>query len=137
MRTSSDQIPTNRTSARRYIGLLSVALMSMVTLGALVSACSSGDPVEVSADTIIIDVRSEQEYSAGHLEGARLLDLNSGEFAAALPDLDPDAEYIVYCRSGNRSGQAEAMMKDAGFQNVTNLGSLQNASNATQLTIIR
>ena len=76
-------------------------------------------------------------YDAGHLEGAKLLDLNSGEFEAALPSLDKAATYVVYCRSGNRSGQAVAMMEDAGFTDVTNLGSLGEAADATGLAIVK
>lgn len=119
-------------------GLLrTITVLAVVVLGSLVAACSGSEPVEISAETIIVDVRSPGEYAAGHLDGAILLDLNSGEFAATLPDLDPDAEYIVYCRSGNRSGQAKSMMLDAGFSNVTDLGTVQNASNATGIPLVR
>lgn len=86
--------------------------------------------------TIVIDVRTPEEYSAGHLEGARLIDFNGGEVAEVIPHLDPDAKYIVYCRSGNRSGQAIALMEQAGFTNLTNLGSLQQAADATGLPVV-
>lgn len=84
----------------------------------------------------MIDVRTPGEYAGGHLEGAVLLDLNSGAFAAAIPSLEPDAEYVVYCRSGNRSGQAVAMMEQAGFANVTDLGGVGDAAAATGLPIV-
>lgn len=90
----------------------------------------------MSPQTVVIDVRTPEEYDAGHLEGATLLDLNGGEFAAALPTLDPQAQYVVYCRSGNRSGQAVKMMEDAGFTSVTNLGSVEAASSSTGLPIV-
>lgn len=85
---------------------------------------------------MIVDVRSPSEYEAGHLNGAVLLDLNAGQFAAELPTLDPEAEYLVYCRSGNRSGQAVAMMEGEGFVNVTDLGSMENASEVTGIEIV-
>ena len=50
--------------------------------------------------------------------------------------LDPDAEYLVYCRSGNRSGQAIALMEQAGFSNLTNLGSLEQAASTTGIQIV-
>ncbi|NLI04081.1 MAG: rhodanese-like domain-containing protein [Actinomycetaceae bacterium] len=113
-----------------------VAVFASLVFVLGLSACSaSADPVEVGPDTVVIDVRTAAEYDAGHLEGATLLDLNSGEFQAELPSLDPAGEYIVYCRSGNRSGQATKMMEDAGFENVTDLGSMENASEATGLAI--
>ncbi|MCB1297834.1 MAG: rhodanese-like domain-containing protein [Microthrixaceae bacterium] len=98
---------------------------------------NAGASVVVTAETVIVDVRTPDEYADGHLEGAELLDLTGGDFAAALPSLDPNAEYVVYCRSGNRSGQAVAMMEDAGFTNVTNLGSLSEAAAATGITVVK
>ncbi|MDO5735663.1 MAG: rhodanese-like domain-containing protein [Propionibacteriaceae bacterium] len=113
-------------------------LLGAVVLPLSLSGCTQGDAADVAVNdtTVVIDVRTPEEYAAGHLEGAQLLDLTSGEFAAALPQLDPDAEYLVYCRSGNRSGQAVSLMKDAGFPNATNLGSLEEAADATGITIV-
>ena len=118
----------SRTS--HLIGALALA----VGLGGCAS--TSSEPVALTDDTIIIDVRTPQEYAEEHLDGAQLLDLTGGELAAALPTLDAEAEYLVYCRSGNRSAQATAMLQDAGFENVTDLGSLDDAATATQLPIV-
>lgn len=118
---------------RRLITLL---LAAAALLG-LAGCSSAAESVTVTAETVILDVRSPSEYESGHLEGATLLDLNSGEFAAALPGLDPTAEYVVYCRSGNRSGQAVALMEQAGFTNVTDLGSVNAASKATGIDIVK
>jgi len=64
-----------------------------------------------------------------------LLDITNGEFLAALPELDPEAEYLLYCRSGHRSGYAEAFMRQAGFARVTNLGSVAEAAHATGVAV--
>ena len=69
----------------------------------------------------VIDVRTPDEYAEGHLEGARLIDLSSDTFTDEVADLDPDAEYLVYCRSGNRSAQAVAIMRDLGIEQVWDL----------------
>ncbi|HOA87521.1 MAG: rhodanese-like domain-containing protein [Microbacteriaceae bacterium] len=120
-----------------------LAAVGALTLALSLAACStpssgSAEPaVAVTEETVIVDVRTPAEFAEGHLEGAELLDLTGGDFAAALPSLDPDAEYVVYCRSGNRSGQAVAMMEDAGFTDVTNLGSLGEAADATGLAIVK
>ena len=95
------------------------------------AGCSSPEPVQVGDSTVIIDVRTPEEFASGHLDGAVLMDLNGGQFAAELPDLDPDAEYLVYCRSGNRAAKAVEAMKQAGIANATNLGSLEDAAKAT------
>ncbi len=102
-----------------------------------VSACSPTQEVTVNPAAIVIDVRTAEEYAEGHLADAELLDILNGEFFNALPELDPDAEYLVYCRSGNRSGQAMELMKQAGIPNVTNLGSVAEASRATGIDITR
>ncbi len=116
---------------RRISILLATPLLVLALAG-----CSESSDVTVSEDTVIVDVRTPEEYASGHLEGAQLLDLNSGEFAAALPQLSPDAEYLVYCRSGNRSAQAMKLMEDAGFTDVTNLGSVEEAAEATEIPIV-
>lgn len=90
----------------------------------------------MSTPTIILDVRTAAEFATGYLEGARLLDFNGGEFAEAVPSLDPNATYLLYCRSGNRSGQAAALMQQAGITNATNLGSLEEAAESTGLPIV-
>lgn len=105
-----------------------------------VTGCSAGPAsgsIEVGAHTVVIDVRTADEYATGHLEGAQLLDISNGDLAAALPSLDPDAEYLLYCRSGNRSGQAVALMEQAGFTDLTNLGSVKEASKSTGIDIVK
>jgi rhodanese-related sulfurtransferase len=87
-------------------------------------------------NTIILDVRTPEEHAAGHIDGARLIDFNGGEVPGAIPGLDPEAEYFVYCRSGGRAGKTEELMREAGFERVTNLGSLEQAAEATGLPIV-
>jgi rhodanese-related sulfurtransferase len=73
------------------------------------------------ADLVILDVRTPEEFSEVHLEGATLLNIYDADFADQLATLDPEAPYLIYCRSGNRSGQAAAMMEDLGFRDVSNV----------------
>lgn len=121
-----------------------IASLSAVTLLFGLAACTTGpsaaenaEPtVPVSDNTVVLDVRTPEEHAQGHLEGSVLLDLNGGDFQEALPTLDPEAEYVVYCRSGNRSGQAISLMEQAGFENLTNLGSLEEAAAATGLPTV-
>ena len=85
---------------------------------------------------MVIDVRTPAEHASGHLEDALLLDVTGGDLQAAIPTLDPNAEYLVYCRSGNRAGQAIDLLEDAGFTDLTNLGSLEDAAAATGLPVV-
>jgi rhodanese-related sulfurtransferase len=67
------------------------------------------------ADLVVLDVRTPEEYAEGHLDGAVLVDFYDADFADQLSQLDPDVPYLVYCRSGNRSGQTLTMMQQLGF----------------------
>lgn len=101
------------------------------------ASTTSSTEIEIGESTVILDVRTVEEFSAGYLDGAQLLDFNSGEFTSAIPTLDPEAEYLIYCRSGNRAGQAISLLEQAGFTNLTNLGSLEEAASATGLSIVQ
>lgn len=70
---------------------------------------------------VILDVRTPEEFAEGHLEGAEMIDFYRTDFAEQIADLDPDVPYLVYCRSGNRSGQTVAIMEELGFTNVTDI----------------
>lgn len=86
----------------------------------------------------VIDVRTPEETSAGYLEGAALFDIQNPTFMDMLSSLDPAADYYIYCRSGNRAGQAIQIMQQAGFTGeLVNGGSLANAANQTGLTVVK
>lgn len=70
---------------------------------------------------VILDVRTPGEFAEGYIEGAQNIDFQSGNFENEIASLDKNATYAVYCRSGNRSGQAVKIMQEAGFQNLYNL----------------
>ncbi|MDZ7869302.1 MAG: rhodanese-like domain-containing protein [Rheinheimera sp.] len=101
--------------------------MSIKTIRSLCSAalftltflCS---PLALAAEKIWIDVRSAEEFQAGHLEGA--VNIVHTDIAAKIASVtqDKNAEIQLYCRSGRRSGLAEAELKKLGFTNVHNAG---------------
>lgn len=124
------------TTPRTIASLVAVLAVAVSAVGCA-SAAEPTASAPIAADTIVLDVRTPEEFAAGYLEGAELRDVSSGELAAALPEMDPDAAYLVYCRSGSRAAQAEALMEQAGFDDVTNLGSLEQAAAATGLPIVR
>jgi phage shock protein E len=113
-----------------------VALLLGATLA--LAGCASAEPADLSENTVIIDVRTPAEFASGHLEGALNIDVQSPDFAAQIMELDPSGEYFVYCRSGNRSGQAIAQMTQMGFDgnNLTNGGSVDEASKASGVDVV-
>ena len=77
--------------------------------------------------TVLVDVRTPAEFAAGHLPEATLIDFEAADFAAKIATLDKTKTYALYCRSSNRSGQAMALMTQAGFTSVYHLGGGINA----------
>ncbi|WP_297081371.1 rhodanese-like domain-containing protein [uncultured Demequina sp.] len=82
--------------------------------GAHVDAASFAAAVAEPGVTII-DVRTPEEFAQGHLPGAVNINLQHAGFAEAIGELDADASYAVYCRSGNRSRGAIEVMTAAGI----------------------
>lgn len=79
----------------------------------------------------LIDVREADEYAAGHILASINIPLSSiGEAREEITDLD--IPLFVYCRSGNRSGQAVAWLKQAGYTNVKNIGGIADYSGKTE-----
>lgn len=111
--------------SRRSVCLVVVTLVT--ALGAVgLAACGGGgsaDPAPgresaeeaLASGATVIDVRTPAEYSERRVEGAALLDFQSPDFAERVEGLDPDTEYVVYCRSGNRSARAAEVMRNAGL----------------------
>lgn len=69
----------------------------------------------------IIDVRTPEEYSEGHLDNALNIDFYSPEFKSLVSELDKDRPVFVYCRSGGRSAKACDIMEAEGFQTLFDL----------------
>jgi rhodanese-related sulfurtransferase len=65
---------------------------------------------------ILIDVRTQGEFRSGSIKGARNIDIMSASFAQQISTLDKSKEYFLFCRSGNRSGQACNLMAKQGFK---------------------
>jgi phage shock protein E len=71
---------------------------------------------------IVIDVRTPEEVSEGHIKGAhQFIDVNGSSFETEIGKLDKSKTYIMYCRSGSRSGRASEYMVENGFTSVYNL----------------
>lgn len=72
----------------------------------------------------ILDVRTPEEYSDGHINNALNLDFTASAFRESLEKLDRNKTYMVYCRTGNRSSKAVNMMNELDFQKVYHLGGI-------------
>ncbi|GAA4358562.1 hypothetical protein GCM10023185_24400 [Hymenobacter saemangeumensis] len=90
----------------------------------LASPATAAAAVKLLADSrnVVLDVRTPAEFAAGHLQGAQNVDFRAASFQEQVAQLNPQKTYILYCASGNRSGQAAALMQKKGFGKVINAG---------------
>lgn len=74
-----------------------------------------------SPGTVIIDVRTPEEFNSGHVQGALNIPVEAADFAAQVSALDAGTTYAIYCRSGNRSAVASAQMGAMGYLHLYDL----------------
>lgn len=94
-----------------------------------ITGCSAGSYTDVSVDEAkemihngeveVIDVRTPEEFAAGHIPGAKLVPLQVLESMQS--ELNKERKYVVVCRSGNRSTEASGILAENGFKNIYNM----------------
>lgn len=99
-----------------------VILLLAVTAQAQEQSVIDASPAEVyefiqanKGKYLILDVRTLEEFSEGHIEGAEFFPISASSFESAVKRLPNNITYVVYCRSGNRSRRAKKIMQDAGL----------------------
>jgi len=103
--------------------LLSLALLGYVLF--FRGTADAGAKEAVKAGAKLVDVRTPQEFAAGHIEGA--INIPVQELDARLAEFGPkDGVVVVYCRSGARSATAKSRLEAAGYKTVHNLGAMSN-----------
>ena len=125
---------TNRLITRLLTLVASLAAVFGLTVA--LTGCSS-QTVDMSTVTAVIDVRTPEEFATGHLDGAVNINWEDPTFADQVATLDKDGVYVLYCRSGNRAGQAIDAMTSIGFTNLTNAGGVDAASSLTGIAIVQ
>jgi rhodanese-related sulfurtransferase len=100
------------TEAEAEVAGAAAEISGISTISVDAAAAITDNPPD---DLVVLDVRTPEEFAEGHLEGAVLVDFYAADFAEQLAALDTDVPYLVYCRSGNRSGQALGVMEQLGF----------------------
>ena len=83
---------------------------------------------------VIIDVRTLEEFQSAHLNKA--INIEWQNILSIQNNINKTEKIYLYCRSGNRSQKATEILIDAGYVDVENLGSLEQASEALNLKII-
>ena len=76
--------------------------------------------INTSTNLILLDVRTAEEYSSGYIPNSINIDVLSSDFKSKIGLLDKNKEYLIYCRSGNRSTIASSIMATNGFTKIYN-----------------
>ncbi|WP_430907645.1 rhodanese-like domain-containing protein [Maribacter sp. 2-571] len=98
----------------------------LLMFGTTVVAQISSKPItEVSQkeleSVVLIDVRTPEEFAAGHLEHARNINWYDADFAAQMATVDKEETIYLYCKMGGRSAKAQEKLKALGYTHVVNL----------------
>ena len=113
------------------IGLIIVLVLGVLLLFVNKIRAQGGNYQNINVDkfaelmkdknTVILDVRTPEEIKAGKIKGAQEINVLSPTFSKKIKALDKSKTYLVYCRSGNRSGRACSIMEKEGFEDLYNL----------------
>ena len=121
----------------KFLKFLIASIVAVFAVSSL-TACTEAEPMSASDFAAVIDVRTVEEWNSGHLDGAVLIGIADADFRDQLSSLDPAADYYIYCRSGNRAGQAIDIMRDMGFTGeLVNGGAVANASNQLGIAVVK
>lgn len=112
-------------------------LIALVLLAAGIIVFPVCAEVKAPTDPVIIDVREEHEWKAGHLEGAILIPHE--RIGDELPKIisDRQTKIYLYCRSGRRTGIAYETLRKAGYGNLVNLETVEKASKAMNRPVVK
>jgi len=143
-----------------YTGFIVIGAIVLVAAGALYMLVGGGGASQIAygdvdvsqaqeiiktnqsnSEFVVLDVRTPQEVDAGVVEyqnaNFEVIDFYDSQFNDQIAQLDKDKTYLIYCRSGNRSGQTYDRMVELGFTNIYNVEGGINAWEAAGLSMQR
>jgi rhodanese-related sulfurtransferase len=86
-----------------------------------ISAQAAAKLLAEKPDLGILDIRTADEFSAGHIKNAQLIDFYNPNFAEKIAQLPREKEYLVHCRSGVRSANSLPIFEQLGFEKIYHL----------------
>jgi phage shock protein E len=108
-----------------FLVVLTIWLIAPVMAGGGDPAAASQAWPMIEAGALVIDVRSEEEFAVGHLEGAINIQWHDSEAIARAIGVNKQRQVVMYCRSGNRAGKSITKMQALGYDNIYNATGLE------------
>jgi phage shock protein E len=107
--------------AATLLGLMATSLSAECGPVKNVSADEAAKLLGERKDIVVLDVRTEAEFKAGHIAGAKNIDFRANDFAQKLSALDKSKTYLVHCASGGRSGRSLEVFASQKFISILHL----------------
>src|ERR1041385_129030 len=114
----------------RSVGLVAIFIVASLsaeepkTAGTVVKNVSPDEAeraLKERKDVVVLDVRTPEEFKAGHIAGAKNIDFNAPDFAKQISALDKNKTYLVHCAGGGRSSRSLAAFKEQKFSSILHL----------------
>lgn len=119
VREVKTDLPASNTALTSNIGAIKAPAVPVASVAEV-------KQVLTQPNTVLLDVRTPEEYAAGHLPGAENLNFRAPDVAQQLQRLNPKQTYVLYCASGNRSSKTAVLMQEKGFPHVVNAGAYED-----------
>jgi phage shock protein E len=102
-----------------------------------IGAASFAAERDSAAAAVVIDVRTQAEWNEGHLEGAVLIPYDRIGSDITTVVADKKTTIFLYCRTGRRTGIAFDVLTKAGYEDLVNLGTVENASKTLNRAVVK
>lgn len=115
----------NKMTARYLLLILFITVFTVPDIAAQEKKAAIGNSrfkkLMKKENTVVLDVRTAEEFSSGHIPGAINLDVKQEDFRKMVSELDKNKTYLIYCRSGKRSAKALNIMDSIGYPQLLHL----------------
>ena len=112
-------------------------LLTLIVFSSLIVFADGKKEATQRVNPILIDVRTQAEWNDGYIETAIHIPFDKISNMIEGVIKDKDQVIYLYCRSGNRSGQAEIALQSIGYVNAKNIGGIKEAGANMQLEIVK
>ena len=112
-------------------------LLTLMVFGSFAAFAEDALKTSNDSNSILVDVRTDAEWNDGYIETAIHIPLNELMQKIEIIAKNKEKRIYLYCRSGNRSGNAEQVLQSNGYIKARNIGGINEASSKLQLKIIK
>jgi phage shock protein E len=114
-----------------------ILYITLTVMLMMIAGLSSSSFADDATKPFVIDVRTQEEWNSGHIEGAILIPYEQIGKTIGTVIKEKTQRIYVYCRSGRRSAIAKDTLNKLGYKDVINLGSLEDAARVLKLKIVK